>query len=1495
MPDFARYITERAGAFTGRTWVFQAIHGWLARPDASRYFLLTGEPGSGKTAIAARLSEFSAGTTAPPPGCQQFVPGFLHAVHFCRATASDWLDPRAFARSVSLQLAAIPAFARALKDVGDQEINIDVQMAVGTAQPGSKVTGVQIDNLVIRGLNGQEAFNRLVLDPLRTIYNQGYGRPTLLLVDSLDEALSSATGVTIVDLLAGMQGLHELVRCLLTSRQEPRVEHTFRAASGISLSDTAYTSEYRRDIADYVGHRIQHDERFRSKVAALSQAETSAWRDRLTTRADGNFLYVTFFLDAVARDQRSMEELEGLPPGLDGLYADSLQRLIRLGKQDWAQAYAPLMGLLSVAQESLTLAQLQAFMQCSPRLTLGYLSHLQQFIETVGSSPGQRQEGLRYQLYHQSIADFLRCPSIQLAPRTLPNPYYLPPDEWHGRIADHYLATWGGMERGLPALPDPRKGALDGGYGLRHLASHLEGARRAEHLHTLLALEQQETTDSQHPLAPGHEVRHWTPIWYAVRDAVADLAGFLDDVTRARRLACEAVDQGDISWGLGLGRQCRYALLTASVGSLAANLSPALLADLVASAVWEPPRGLAMALQMPDPLQQARALVLLAPYVPPPTWQQLLAAAFKLANARARAEAIADLAHYLSPAELEQALTATCALPPGLDGWRGGALIHLAPYLPAALLPVARAAAQEMQVGTATSTELQRMFAFYEHAQGYTAGYLSAPRYEALAALARRQATLGSPREALAEAQSITHDHWCTMATAWVIPYLPADAAPGELLRLGLDVARRRRDGVFQAEELVALAVADAALPEPERLGIWREAWSAVQKHLKPENQPALLADLAPYVPAAHREAVLRAADPHFDDPDASGSVSHDAVTLQVLACCHARLGHRQRALALATHLWDGRVSAALTTLEPCLSEADRTALRQQVQQEEAHHPARAAALRARLAEARALRDGQERAQVLAALAPLLTAAGLAQSAALQAATSIQALSDIADAWERHRLQCDLAQGFAQAGGFAEALATIRSMAAADNTAEALQRIAPHLPQAWLPQAEAAARSIDDLAQRAQAVRALAGRWAQLGHADQALEVLQLIEGPSTHTAPQWFYRSPEVDSLTILFNHLPSPTPLPLLDALLADIQRGRTADRDPLLALLLPKLAEAGDTLRAHQEAQTIATQHWRIQAQAGIALYPPDEQRASRLDTSLSEAEERLAMPDVVELVLGVVRHLDGPVREDVLARARAWVLAASTEHTSVTWVMRAVTDLAALCPENERQPLYQKGLDAALTWNLDHLPREDLIRFAHHLSASQLAQLSARLSDIRYDFTRDEIRAKVLGRFAQLGDLDRALQEVDTIRRAEWQGAGLAAVAPYLDEAQIAPALEWALSLANQQSRADALAGLAPRLDLSGLTQALAALPAMDDRYPRRTALTGLARRLAALPSTPDTLRLWGNTLDALARSRAGRAELLSDLQALAPILATAGGNDALWETCVAVQDVGRWWP
>ena len=65
--EFSTFIDDRTKDFTGREWVFRVVETWLASPDGPRRFLLTGGPGSGKTAVAARLAQMSLGQVDATP------------------------------------------------------------------------------------------------------------------------------------------------------------------------------------------------------------------------------------------------------------------------------------------------------------------------------------------------------------------------------------------------------------------------------------------------------------------------------------------------------------------------------------------------------------------------------------------------------------------------------------------------------------------------------------------------------------------------------------------------------------------------------------------------------------------------------------------------------------------------------------------------------------------------------------------------------------------------------------------------------------------------------------------------------------------------------------------------------------------------------------------------------------------------------------------------------------------------------------------------------------------------------------------------------------------------------------------------------------------------------------------------------------------------------------------------------------------------------------
>ena len=87
--SFDREIKNLTKGFVGREWLFQEIDRWLTERD-ERFFILTGEPGVGKSAISAQLLNTRKSQIA--------------AYHFCLANNSGTIQPSRVLLSIAAQL-----------------------------------------------------------------------------------------------------------------------------------------------------------------------------------------------------------------------------------------------------------------------------------------------------------------------------------------------------------------------------------------------------------------------------------------------------------------------------------------------------------------------------------------------------------------------------------------------------------------------------------------------------------------------------------------------------------------------------------------------------------------------------------------------------------------------------------------------------------------------------------------------------------------------------------------------------------------------------------------------------------------------------------------------------------------------------------------------------------------------------------------------------------------------------------------------------------------------------------------------------------------------------------------------------------------------------------------------------------------------------------------------------------------------------------------------
>ena len=447
--DFSAYIAERTRYFTGREWLFEQIDAWLADEKAPRLFILTGEPGIGKSAIAARLACFSDGLDTSPSTAPRLQPGFLSTYHFCSAPNGAWISPKSFARSLSAQLSSrFPGFATGLAEQRHFSVNISVGSNL------SQVIGVYINHYEAE--TAHAVFDDLVLQPLVAFANgSGDDQPILILVDSLDEALAFDGRFTIPHMLATCGNLPFNVRFLLTTRPEDRVLNLFRYWKPRILY--ADDPQNQQDIRKFIQVRLR-------ETPALSvQAGDPMQQARLITdlsqRGGGNFLFVSKLLESAELGLMALDDPNTLPAGLPELYAAWLDRLTGGDRETWRKRYRPILALVSIAQEAPNIETLAVWSETRRQFVQDTLADLRQFFDPALDGT--------YRIYHQSVVDFLVASES--------GAYQIDLAEWHQRLAEYFLRAYG---KNWAECQDA--------YVIRHLPYHLTQARQGAELQDLL-------------------------------------------------------------------------------------------------------------------------------------------------------------------------------------------------------------------------------------------------------------------------------------------------------------------------------------------------------------------------------------------------------------------------------------------------------------------------------------------------------------------------------------------------------------------------------------------------------------------------------------------------------------------------------------------------------------------------------------------------------------------------------------------------------------------------------------------------------------------------------------------------------------------------------------------------------------------------------------------------------------------------------------------------
>ncbi len=342
--DFGSFIAEKTDGFVGRQWLFDRLDEFLEEKPQG-YFLLRGDPGIGKSALAAELVR--------QRGC----------VHHFNIRAEGINRPEDFLANVCAQLIA--------------------------------TYGLPHTFLPPEATRDANFLKKL----LEQVVERHPDEKVMVVVDALDEATGMPEGVNPLYLPTA---LPHGVFVLATSRRGT----TFR---GDEIGGLEIGQDEEGNLADvrfFVESKLERPG-IRGYIEAQGLDEET-FVSEMVGKSQGNFMYLRYVLPEIELGVYQDRGFDTLPRGLENYYEDHWQRMRSRDEEAWFNYQLPVLVALTVVKEPVSVNLIVDFSGVDDRRRIRQvLVEWDPFLYSteVEDEEGNRQT--RRRLYHASFQEFV--------------------------------------------------------------------------------------------------------------------------------------------------------------------------------------------------------------------------------------------------------------------------------------------------------------------------------------------------------------------------------------------------------------------------------------------------------------------------------------------------------------------------------------------------------------------------------------------------------------------------------------------------------------------------------------------------------------------------------------------------------------------------------------------------------------------------------------------------------------------------------------------------------------------------------------------------------------------------------------------------------------------------------------------------------------------------------------------------------------------------------